>query len=60
LDLKKKFEFDNDDFIRRCDETDFDFKTCLKLLKTLNQELGIGSLKITPKISTYLSEIRLA
>lgn len=29
-------------------------------MKVLNQELGIGSLKATPKISTYLSEIRLA
>jgi hypothetical protein len=60
LDLKKKFIFNTDDFIRRCDDTDFDFETVLKELKELNQELGIGALKIVPKISTYLSEIRLA
>ena len=60
LDLKKKFDFNVDDFIRRCDDTDYDFEEVLKELKDFNQELGIGALKITPKISTYLSEIRLA
>lgn len=60
LDLKKKFDFNVDEFLRRCDEQDFDFETCLMDLKKLNNELGIGSLKIVPKIATYLSEIRLA
>lgn len=60
LDMKKKFTFNVDEFLRRCDDSDFDYATCLKDLKALNQELGIGSLKIVPKISSYLSEIRLA
>jgi hypothetical protein len=60
LDLKKKFDFNVDEFLRNCDDIDYDFATTLKKLKVLNNDLGIGALKITPKISNYLSEIRLA
>jgi len=46
--------------LRRCDDLDYDFETTLVTLKHLMNELGIGALKIVPKIATYLSEIRLA
>ena len=46
--------------MRNCDELDYDYATNLSNLKNLNNDLGIGALKIVPKISSYLSEIRLA
>jgi len=46
--------------LRNCDELDYDYATNLSNLKNLNNDLGIGALKIVPKISSYLSEIRLA
>ena len=51
--------FDKDEFERRCDDLTYDYKTALKQLKDLNNELGVGALKIVPKISHYLYEMRM-